>query len=475
MNRLDKKQIFIGTILGIILSILTLILLTRNIQPLSAQQTTQKYTTFKTDNQGFKFLQRKLTITGAYYEGENTKTNYGSARTSDIGRRYYLYEMTGEADTDRYPRLSCDTNNSTVDCPNRFFESTSHFTSPPQYAGDTYRITSGRTVIIKQKVYTFREPVIVKPIYREETNLAPIFAQTPTETSPGNQVATKEYVDSKGSGIPSGAYVAFPDPNPRPGFVYTGVWDKAGEVWTTKAPMPTPRSSLAAAVVNNKIYAIGGFNYRHLSTNEVYDPSTNTWLTKAPMPTKRSGIAAAVVNNIIYVIGGYDNFSTSTNEAYDPSTDTWSTKARMPTRRTGLAVAVVNKKIYAIGGFLHTSNDAPRDYLSTNEVYDPSTDSWSTKAPMPTPRAFFAAAVVNNKIYIIGGFNNSGHISTNEVYDPSTDTWSTKAPMPTARSNLAAAVVNNIIYAIGGLNGSADLSTNEAYNPGLTLYWFQKQ
>jgi hypothetical protein len=56
MNRLDKKQIFLGTILGIILSILTIILLTRNIQPLSAQQTTQKYTTFKTQNLGFKFV-----------------------------------------------------------------------------------------------------------------------------------------------------------------------------------------------------------------------------------------------------------------------------------------------------------------------------------------------------------------------------------------------------------------------------------
>jgi len=56
MNRLDKKQIFIGTILGIILSILTLILLTRNIQPLSAQQTTQKYTVFKSQNLGFKFV-----------------------------------------------------------------------------------------------------------------------------------------------------------------------------------------------------------------------------------------------------------------------------------------------------------------------------------------------------------------------------------------------------------------------------------
>jgi hypothetical protein len=58
MNRLDKKQIFIGTILGIILSILTLILLTRNIQPLSAQQTQPQYMIFKTSREGFKFLKQ---------------------------------------------------------------------------------------------------------------------------------------------------------------------------------------------------------------------------------------------------------------------------------------------------------------------------------------------------------------------------------------------------------------------------------
>jgi hypothetical protein len=190
MNRLDKKQIFIGTILGIILSILTLILLTRNIQPLSAQQTTQKYTTFKTENQGFKFVRRELT--SAYYEGENTKTNYGSAPTSDIGKRYYLYKRTGEVNGAPYPKLSCDTNDYTVNCPDgNFFESLRHFTSPPQYAGDTYRRGGIRT---KQKVYTFIETVIVKPVY--ENKPAPIFAQTPTTTSPGNQVVTKEYLHS---------------------------------------------------------------------------------------------------------------------------------------------------------------------------------------------------------------------------------------------------------------------------------------
>ncbi len=201
MQKLDKKQIFIGTILGIILSILTIILLTRNIQPLSAQgQQSSKYTVFKTENKGFKFIQTKRILIGAYLEGENTKTNYGSASTRDIGKRFYLYERTGEVEGAPYPELSCDTNDYFVNCPDRFLESTSNFSTPPQYAGDTYRSISTKGIKTKQKVYTFKEPVIVKPIYKEEINFAPIFAQTPNELSFGNQVATKEYVDSK-SGI----------------------------------------------------------------------------------------------------------------------------------------------------------------------------------------------------------------------------------------------------------------------------------
>jgi hypothetical protein len=192
------------------------------------------------------------------------------------------------------------------------------------------------------------------------------------------------------------------------------------------------------------------------------------------MPVARFGLAAAVVNNKIYAIGGWRSTYLTTNQEYDPSTDSWITKAHMPTPRADLAAAVVNNKIYAIGGYNSSG------YLSTNEVYDPSTDTWTTKASMPTARAFLAAAVVNvfirNVIYAIGGYNRSGYLSTNEVYDPSDNLWAIKAPMPTARANLAAAVVNNIIYAIGGWNGSGFLSTNEAYNPaGLTLYWFQKQ
>ena len=110
----------------------------------------------------------------------------------------------------------------------------------------------------------------------------------------------------------------------KPAFSST---DAAENTWVTKAPMRVARDSLGVAVVNGKIYAVGG--YGGTSTNEEYDPVTNTWSTKAPMPTPRSTFAIATYQNIIYCIGGLltNNTKTGMNEAYDPATNTWQTEA----------------------------------------------------------------------------------------------------------------------------------------------------
>ena len=127
------------------------------------------------------------------------------------------------------------------------------------------------------------------------------------------------------------------------------------------------------------------------------------------------------------------------------SEDSWTTKKPMPTARAGLGVAVVNGKIYAIGG---VKNDTQ---LAVNEEYNPATDTWTTKASMPTARSGFAITVYQNKIYCIGGTTgDSGITEVNEVYDPATDTWSTKTPMPTPRADLCVNVVNSKIYCVGG-------------------------
>ena len=261
----------------------------------------------------------------------------------------------------------------------------------------------------------------------------------------------------------------------------------AEDSWVSLIPMPTARSMLGVAVVDGKIYAIGGISGTQniLGTNEVYDPETNTWTSKTPMPTPRYSFGIAVFQNKIYCIGGAthvksDGYVTNVNEVYDPSTDTWENRTSMPNPRSDLEATTVGNKIYLIGGL---ARGDPRmfivkNYTSLNEVYDPSTDSWTTKTPIPNATAYYASAVVDDKIYVMGGEgrSTSGILYVNQVYDAKTDTWSLAAPVPGTILNGAVAGAttgmnaSTLIYVIGGYYGLTDPSkpynfTNQVYSP----------
>jgi len=149
---------------------------------------------------------------------------------------------------------------------------------------------------------------------------------------------------------------------------------------------------------------------------------------------------------------------------------TWTQKANMPTARFIASSAVVDGKIYVIGGA------KPDRDLSTVEEYNPATNTWARRADMPTARQGVVAAAVDGIIYAIGGCDHHiarEDLSTVEAYNPATDEWSTKADMPTARAQPVIAVVDGIIYVIGGVLDSAVLSAVEAYEPA-TDTWTTK-
>jgi len=251
----------------------------------------------------------------------------------------------------------------------------------------------------------------------------------------------------------------------------------AADTWTQKADMPKARFVLSASTVDGKIYAIGGSSILHgtgLSIVDEYDPTTDTWTTKTPMPTARQWLSTSAVNGKIYALGGTPRTyqpALSTVEEYDPATDTWTEKAPMPTARFTHSTSFVGGRIYAIGGFLRARTGGPEPPSSVVEEYDPATDTWTEKAPMPTARGMLSTSVVDGKIYAIGGTTYRTGLSTVEEYDPTTDTWSTKAPMPTARITFSSSsVVNGVIYVIGGGSVEPAVSTVEAYDPAADIW-----
>jgi N-acetylneuraminic acid mutarotase len=248
--------------------------------------------------------------------------------------------------------------------------------------------------------------------------------------------------------------------------------------WSSKMSMPTPRTGFAMAVYGDKIYAIGGtVGNGYVGNNEVYDPVTNTWTTKASMPTPRADLSANVVNDKMYLIGGkrysgQDPFykETDINECYNPATDSWSTKASLPTATQGYASAVVDNKIYVIGGSKTPISSGISNIINNNQVYDSQTDQWTNAAPISSLSSYGAAAATEGylaprAIYYVGGFTGGEFSDQTKIYTLSNNSWSFTEAMPTARAYLGLAVVNDVFYAIGGFDGTNWLNTNEQYKP----------
>lgn len=198
------------------------------------------------------------------------------------------------------------------------------------------------------------------------------------------------------------------------------------------------------------------------------------WVYQPSMPTRRLGLAACEVDGKIFVVGGYASANApglSTLEVYDPKTETWSSKADMPTARLWLSASAVNGKIYVFGGFQQFGSPP----LKTVESYDVAGDTWETLAEMPTARKALSTVVVDGKVYAIGGATATDQtLGTVEVYDPGMDSWTAKADMPTPRAMLATSAMNGKIYAFGGpLPGRPGISTVEEYDPE-TDTWTEK-
>jgi N-acetylneuraminic acid mutarotase len=315
--------------------------------------------------------------------------------------------------------------------------------------------------------------------------------------------------------------------------------DVAENSWASKAPMHHARSSLGAAAVNGKIYAIGGstrsgaraaFTGGVVGTNEEYDPATDAWRGKVPMPTPRESFAIASYEGKIYCIGGYtaNGSITGVNEVYDPATNKWQTKTPMPTPRANLQANVVNGTMYLIGGFIAADNSSGYDVSTAVEVYDPATDMWTQKAPSPYCSAGYATAALDGKIYILAGsrdnllttrniiydiqsdtwtlgssapsyFMSGAAVATTgvmapkrvhvfdapcpdrashpdvplystQVYDPEMDSWMAGADLPTGQIDAAVAVVDDMIYVIGGYRATYRDINDWVYGPQITEY-----
>lgn len=212
------------------------------------------------------------------------------------------------------------------------------------------------------------------------------------------------------------------------------------------------------AKINDEIYIFGGRSkgvYNTYKDNIAkYNVTTNTWSSVNEDPGKnRTEAAGFYVNGKIYIGGGEDSEELIDFWEYDTATDAWIQKANLPTTHTQRACVELDGKGYFIGGYGKSIPSTPSNpnanYLNTVLEYDPATDVFIEKAPLPFKRSGMVAMVHDGKIYAGLGRNfNGAPTATFNMYDPQTNTWTVKPTAPFTGDNLSHFVLGNKGYVI---------------------------
>lgn len=236
--------------------------------------------------------------------------------------------------------------------------------------------------------------------------------------------------------------------------------------WEIKKEMSTARTEVGVALWNGKIYVAGGMDgMAGVSTKvEIYDPATDSWTTGPDLPAGRHHATVAQSGNSLYVIGGFSDIrGTPVNTVYrlKNGSSKWENISPIPNARGALGSAVIEGKIYIVGGV------GPEGLTNELAAYDPQLDLWSIKTPAPSKRDHLAVASGNFKLYVGGGREQAldKNLATLEIYDPEKNTWEKGPDMPTPRGGVAGAFFRGMFIVAGGEQPQGTFNHVEAFNP----------
>ena len=132
---------------------------------------------------------------------------------------------------------------------------------------------------------------------------------------------------------------------------FASIAGAADPSWRSLAPLPTPRTEVAGAVVAGEIAVAGGYLADGSDSREVdlYSPARNTWRRAAPLPIGVDHAMAATLGGRLVVVGGYASGSAS-RSGFVLDAGRWKALPRLPSRRAAGGAAVVGGKLYVISG-----------------------------------------------------------------------------------------------------------------------------
>ena len=226
-------------------------------------------------------------------------------------------------------------------------------------------------------------------------------------------------------------------------------YDPVADRWTPGPDLPVALHHPAAAAYRGEVVVLGGFVaagslYSRASTR-VLALRGGAWVDLPPLRRPRGAASAAAAGDALVLAGGRDTSALiGPTEVFDGSA--WRDAEPIPTRRDHLSAVSDGRSVFTVGGrFL-----APGAISAALERFDPATGAWERLPAMPTARGGQGAALVGNRIVVAGGEDPTGVYAEVEAYDLGTQQWSALPALPTPRHGLSVERVGDRVLALVG-------------------------
>ena len=232
------------------------------------------------------------------------------------------------------------------------------------------------------------------------------------------------------------------------------VYNLTTNQWSS-SPITTPYCLFAITVLDDKLVTAGGATKNDEVVKKVLVLNAGQWEDYSEMPTARYCATAVGYHSMLIVVGGETDEWTvvSTTELLDTTNGCWCTCNNLPSPHLQLKAAIMNDKLYLLGG-------ANKDVKSSPQVFVASLDTLSThqlnwQSSPNTPWCYCTPVVLYNKFLLTVGGREQSHRSsqTREVYalNPSTGQWKHLTNIPVARSFPAVVSMGDEMIVIGGM------------------------
>ena len=253
----------------------------------------------------------------------------------------------------------------------------------------------------------------------------------------------------------------------------TGTFSPAGSMTMSRTVHTATR------LVDGRVLIVGGNRVGDQTTAgaELFDPKTGTFSPTGSLTTARSFHTATLLADGRVLIAGGDpdpwtfvRATLTSAEIYDPTSGTFSPTGSMASARAAhTATLLPDGRVLITGGF--DAATGPSIGFATAEVYDPKTGTFSTTRSMTDARVYHTASLLaDGRVLVLGGggnYTDRTFLASAEVYDPKTGSFAAIASMTSARTYHAATrLADGHILVTGGYGALAPLASAEIFDPG---------